>query len=250
MELDGHDAERSIDPFAPAEEAMAEECLDYELGDRHAYRSDLANLKSALSGLALYHTIFLSEYPLRKELVSVIERARQFRDQGGNADDQEENERRAQTLAAAGRVYQTLMELKHLRPDPHQRRDLRFLLAETIDQVREIEAEGPRDEDGSRIWRGEWDALIQRLEVEALDIGDTDLRERIKEARVMMECHEEPFKQAGQQESRTRYIAAEHAMKSIEAFRDGDPLPESPAEYVHTRDFVLDFIAEWEASRR
>ncbi|MCI0383648.1 hypothetical protein [Streptomyces sp. CNQ085] len=80
VELDGHDAELSIDPFAPAEELMAEEWLDHELRDRRAYRSDLANLKSALNNLVLYHTILLPEHPSREELASVMERARQFRD--------------------------------------------------------------------------------------------------------------------------------------------------------------------------
>jgi hypothetical protein len=161
-----------------------------------------------------------------------------------------ENGRRAQMLAATVRVYQTLSELKRLRPNPNQERDLRILLAETPEQIQEIETEGPRDEEGSQVWHRERDQLIQRLEVQALDIVGTEIRQRIQEARVIMECHEAPFTQAGQQESRTRYIAAEHAMKSLEAFRDGYPLPEPSTEYSHTHGFVVDFIAEWKASDR
>lgn len=79
VELDGHDAERNIDPFAPAEELMAEEWLDCGLGDRRTYRWRLGNLTAALSNLSIHHTIFLSEHPSREELVSVMDQARQFR---------------------------------------------------------------------------------------------------------------------------------------------------------------------------
>ncbi len=83
VELDGHDAEQNIDPFATAEELMAEEWLDCGLRDRRTYRWRLASLTTALGSLSLHHTIFLSEHPSREELVSVIDQARQFRTRKG-----------------------------------------------------------------------------------------------------------------------------------------------------------------------
>jgi hypothetical protein len=91
--------------------------------------------------------------------------------------------------------------------------------------------------------------LVRRLEVEFLDIGDAELQERIDEARVIIECFEEPMRQTGQQESYSRRLAADYAMESIGAYRRSEPLREPTVDYVHTREFVLDFIARWEADR-
>ncbi|MFI1331004.1 hypothetical protein ACH4U7_12865 [Streptomyces sp. NPDC020845] len=86
------------------------------------------------------------------------------------------------------------------------------------------------------------------MEADALDITDTELRQRVKDALVILECWEEPFPQAAQVESRTRWIVTEH-LKSVEAYRDGQQLPDPFEAYGSTRVWVLDFLAEWEASK-
>lgn len=167
---------------------------------------------------------------------------------GATRQTERESERRGQMLAATRRVYQTLVELKRLRPDPNHEWDL-YLRAAGEEQVAAVEAElGPRDEEGGKIWRVEWEQLIRQLEVQTLDIDGTELRERIKDAREFMEWHAELFRVLRWPESKCRRIAAKYAMESIEAFRAGDPLPEPSREYVEMRR-VSDLMDELDAER-
>ncbi|MCX4428333.1 hypothetical protein [Streptomyces mirabilis] len=159
------------------------------------------------------------------------------------------DERRDVNRSATGRVYAILSELKRLRRDPNQERELHLLYAKTAQQYEHVQREQPRDEEVGRLWQTERGRLIQRLEADALDITDTELRQRVKDALVILECWEEPFRQAAQVESRTRWIVTEHLMQSIEAYRDGQQLPDPSEAYGWTRAWVLDFLAEWEASR-
>ncbi|MFF4886848.1 hypothetical protein ACFY2D_28845 [Streptomyces nigra] len=159
-----------------------------------------------------------------------------------------ESERESQVRAATAIVYQTLVELKRLRPEPNHEWDL-YLRAAGEEQLAAVEAElGPRDEEGSKVWQGEWERLIQQLEVQTLAIDDTALRERIKDAREFMEWHTEIFRVLRWPESKTRRTAARYAMESIEASRDGDPLPEPSKEYCEMRG-VSDLMDELDAER-
>ncbi|WP_041822810.1 hypothetical protein [Streptomyces davaonensis] len=170
-------------------------------------------------------------------------------DLGAARSTKRESEGEIQMRAATAHVYQTLVELKRLRPDPNHEWDL-YLRTAGEERLAAVEAElGPRDEEGSKIWQDEWERLIQQLEVQTLDIDDTALRERIKDAREFMEWHTETFRVLRWPERKTRLIAARYAMESIEAFRGGDPLPEPSKEYVEMRG-VSDLMDELDAERR
>ncbi|MFD9592049.1 hypothetical protein ACFWA9_04730 [Kitasatospora sp. NPDC059973] len=81
VELDDHDADFAVDPFAPAEEVEFEAICDPELGRRRVYRYTLLELQLTLKALAPYQLIFMSRYPTQEELASVTEKAQQFRSQ-------------------------------------------------------------------------------------------------------------------------------------------------------------------------
>ncbi|MFE7779271.1 hypothetical protein ACFU5O_36490 [Streptomyces sp. NPDC057445] len=171
------------------------------------------------------------------------------RDSGAEPDDSDTgdlaNERRALTAAGADQARDVLLELKSLRLNPNQRHDLQVLFREGPEQAQL----SMREEEAGEIWRGEREALVRRLERAALYIADTGLKERLDEVRRVLECWRAPFREAAQQEGRTRFLAVDHALDSIRAFRLGEPLPQPSAAYVQTLDFVDDFIAEWEDSR-
>ncbi|MDW6066437.1 hypothetical protein SAZ11_62635 [Streptomyces sp. FXJ1.4098] len=57
------------------------------------------------------------------------------------------DERRDVDRSATGRVYATLSELKRLRRNSNQERELHLLYAETAQQYEHVQREQPRDEE-------------------------------------------------------------------------------------------------------
>jgi hypothetical protein len=140
-----------------------------------------------------------------------------------------------------------LFELKGLRLDPNRQHDLRHLSGDDPQQVH-LDL-GPRDEEAGRTWREEREKLLLTMERATHYIADTTLKELLDQVVTILKCWEEPLKQAGQQEGRTRYLAVEHGLEAVRAFRLGEALPEPSPDYRETWDFVDAFITEWEASR-
>ena len=78
-----------------------------------------------------------------------------------------------------------------------------------------------------------------------LDIGDAELRERLKEAVQVLELWEGPMQYARQSEGRTRYLATTEALAAVGAFRRGDPLPERSADYFPPRSSPTSTLRCW-----
>lgn len=103
----------------------------------------------------------------------------------------------------------------------------------------------PEVPSGADDWHRQREALLLLLGVAAQDLRSKNLRDRLAEAHWMVEHHVAAASMTGQFEARTRTIACGHALSCLGAFRRGEPIPERPADYVHTAQA----IEEWYAGR-
>ncbi len=149
-------------------------------------------------------------------------------------------ERHARTIAATGRAIDALSSLLDLGGKPDWDRERRIWAGK---DPGELDADGQAAVDA---WDNRRSELLRVVKVAILDIGDAEVRERLKEAVQMLELWAGPMQHIRQSEGRTRYLVANEALVAVGAFRRGDPLPERSRDYLETKEFADLYLEELE----
>ena len=167
---------------------------------------------------------------------SLLRRAKEARDvrsypprrqSGGSARDAAiETERRARAIVATDRAMEALSGLLYLGGKPDWDRERRMWLGKDVPQL-DADEQAAADE-----WEARRDEYMRIIHVASLDIGDAELKARLKESLRILQLWQGPMQYARQGEGRTRHLVTTEALEAIGAFRSGDPLPERSGEYL------------------
>lgn len=87
--------------------------------------------------------------------------------------------------------------------------------------------------------------MLTDIELAILDITDSQLRARLRDAVKMVQLWNGPMRHIRQSEKQTRWIAATDALEALGAYGRGDPPPDRSSEYRDTSEYVNLYLEEW-----